>query len=147
MSVSEKELTLPKQPPQRTKQSGQKKFLDGTAPLPDKAFTTAMAHKEKLLEFDRTRFESVCLVYRYQIHDFDPLPSEHRTRVIDDESDYFNADGNKWLNPKQRDALRAKEKQLRESRHGPKREIKVTLDFAGRFLHFLKIIANSVDQL
>lgn len=38
----------------RNKQSG-KRFLDGTAPLPDKAFTTAMAHKEKLLEYDRTR--------------------------------------------------------------------------------------------
>lgn len=57
--------------------------------------------------------------------------SEHRTRVIDDESDYFNADSNKWLNPKQRDALRTKEKELRDSRHGSRRQIKVTLDFAG----------------
>ncbi|KAI9556441.1 hypothetical protein GHT06_016229 [Daphnia sinensis] len=113
MSSIEKEtLSQTNKPaPQRTKQSG-RGFLDGTAPLPDKAFTTAMAHKEKLLEFDRT--------------------SEHRTRVIDDESDYFNADGNKWLNPKQRDALRAKERELRESRHGSRRGMKVTLDFAGR---------------
>lgn len=61
-----------------------------------------------------------------------PMTSEHRTRVIDDESDYFNADSNKWLNPKQRDALRSKEQELRESRHGSKRAIKVTLDFAGK---------------
>jgi len=45
-----------------TKKSGNKSgnrssFLDGTAPLPDKAFTTAMAHKERLLEFDRTRYQ------------------------------------------------------------------------------------------
>ncbi|EFX82942.1 hypothetical protein DAPPUDRAFT_315992 [Daphnia pulex] len=113
MSACEKEALLQSNnaPAQRTKQSG-RRFLDGTAPLPDKAFTTAMAHKEKLLEFDRT--------------------SEHRTRVIDDESDYFNADSNKWLNPKQRDALRTKEKELRDSRHGSRRQIKVTLDFAGR---------------
>jgi len=75
---------------QRNKQSG-KRFLDGTAPLPDKAFTTALAHKEKLLEYDRT--------------------SEHRTRVIDDESDYFNT-GNNWLAPKQRDQIRAREQEV-----------------------------------
>lgn len=77
--------------------------------------------------------------------------SEHRTRVIDDESDYFNTDGNKWLAPKQRDILRAREQEvqllikskcsipkliffcpkLREKRHGTKRGIRVTLDFAG----------------
>jgi hypothetical protein len=58
MSACEKEALLQSNnaPAQRTKQSG-RRFLDGTAPLPDKAFTTAMAHKEKLLEFDRTRFE------------------------------------------------------------------------------------------
>ena len=38
--------------------------------------------------------------------------SEHRTRVIDDESDYFNTDGNKWLAPKQRDILRAREQEV-----------------------------------
>lgn len=52
--------------------------------------------------------------------------------MIDDESDYFNADGNKWLNPKQRDALRAKEREIRESRFGSQRAMKVTLDFAGK---------------
>jgi hypothetical protein len=58
MSACEKEALLQSNnaPAQRTKQSS-RRFLDGTAPLPDKAFTTAMAHKEKLLEFDRTRFE------------------------------------------------------------------------------------------
>lgn len=67
--------------------------------------------------------------------------SEHRTRVIDDESDYFNADGNKWLNPKQRDALRTKERELRESRHGSRRAMKVTLDFAGK-LHFYLLMSS-----
>lgn len=57
--------------------------------------------------------------------------SEHRTRVIDDESDYFNTDGNKWLTPKQREDLRAREKTLRDKRFGSKREMKVTLDFSG----------------
>lgn len=59
MTESEKEalLSASKAPPPRAKQSSKtvKKFLDGTAPLPDKAFKSAMAHKEKLLEYDRTR--------------------------------------------------------------------------------------------
>lgn len=55
MSECDKEALTNKVPAPRTKQSNKKTFLDGTAPLPDKAFTTAMAHKEKLLEFDRTR--------------------------------------------------------------------------------------------
>lgn len=56
--------------------------------------------------------------------------SEHRTRVIDDESDWFGT--NKWLAPKQRDLIRAKEEELRDKRFGSKRGVQVTLDFAGR---------------
>lgn len=137
MPANEKETysQANKPAPQRSKQSG-KGFLDGTAALPDKAFTTAMAHKEKLLEFDRTRFDGSSLRSRKTVRNWNGLSfdSEHRTRVIDDESDYFNADGNKWLNPKQRDALRSKERELRESRHGSRRGMKVTLDFAGKIL-------------
>lgn len=60
--------------------------------------------------------------------------------MIDDESDYFNIDGNKWLNPNQRDALRAKEKELREKRFGSRRgAVKVTLDFAGMKCYRLPI--------
>jgi len=61
--------------------------------------------------------------------------SEHRTRVIDDESDYFKSDANRWLDPKQKEMLRAREQELREKRHGPKKGIKVTLDFAGNCFH------------
>jgi len=91
---------------------------------PNEAFTNALAHKEKLLEYDRT--------------------SEHRTRVIDDESDYFKSDANKWLNPKQKEMLKAREQELRDKRHGSKREIRVTLDFAGRQLIEE---ANNFDEL
>lgn len=102
-------------PASAAKKGGKKKSGNAAAkPSPNEAFENALAHKERLLEYDRT--------------------SEHRTRVIDDESDYFKADGNRWLNPKQKEILRAREQELREKRHGSKREIKVTLDFAGRQL-------------
>jgi hypothetical protein len=65
MPASEREALQTKPPAQRTKQSG-RGFLDGTTPLPDKAFTTAMAHKEKLLEFDRTRFEKIYFFYNQE---------------------------------------------------------------------------------
>ena len=42
----------------------------------------ALANKERLLEYDAN--------------------SEKRTRIIDDESDYFAVDTNKWLTPQQR---------------------------------------------
>lgn len=72
----------------------------------------AIAHKEKLLEYDKS--------------------SARRTKVIDDESDYFASDANRWLTKKEREALRKKEEKLREKRFASQREMKVTLDFAGR---------------
>ncbi|EDO46391.1 predicted protein [Nematostella vectensis] len=72
----------------------------------------AIAHKNKLLEYDKT---SVC-----------------RTKVIDDECDYFSTDGNKWLSKKEKEQLTVKEEELRAKRHGSRRDMKITLDFAGR---------------
>jgi hypothetical protein len=72
----------------------------------------ALEHRDKLLDFDRT--------------------SEKRTRVIDDEMDYFASDTNQWLSREERKALKSKEEDLHEMRHGSRRNRKVTLDFAGR---------------
>jgi len=118
------EATKGKAPPAGTAKKGGKKKSGKAIADPNAAFTNALAHKEKLLEYDRT--------------------SGHRTRVIDDESDYFKSDANKWLNPKQKEVLRAREQELRDKRHGSRREIKVTLDFAGR--QFIEE-ANNFDEL
>ncbi|XP_075386980.1 activating signal cointegrator 1 isoform X2 [Tenrec ecaudatus] len=72
----------------------------------------AVKHKEKLLEFDRN--------------------SVRRTRVIDDESDYFASDSNQWLSKLEREALQKREEELRELRHASRLSKKVTVDFAGR---------------
>ena len=60
--------------------------------------------------------------------------SAKRTRVIDDEADYFATDSNQWLTRKQRSALSTKEAEVRAVRHAPRRgrSRQVTLDFAGR---------------
>ena len=78
----------------------------------DEGLQKAIAHKNRLIEYDKS--------------------GVRRTKVIDDECDYFASDTNRWLSKKERDALRKKEDELREKRHGSRREIKVTLDFAGR---------------
>ncbi|PFX33317.1 Activating signal cointegrator 1 [Stylophora pistillata] len=72
----------------------------------------AIAHKNRLIEYDKS--------------------GVRRTKVIDDECDYFASDTNKWLSKKERDALKKKEDELREKRYGSHRKMKVTLDFAGR---------------
>ncbi len=58
--------------------------------------------------------------------------SARRTQVIDDESDYFSTDSNRWLSQKERDMLRKREEELRSKRFASKKDRKITLDFAGR---------------
>ena len=72
----------------------------------------AIAHKNRLLEYGKSGIR--------------------RTKVIDDECDYFASDTNKWLSKKERDTLKKKEQEQREKRHGSPRQMKVTFDFAGR---------------
>merc|ERR1719228_1315709 len=72
----------------------------------------AMDNKERLLEFDAN--------------------CEKRTRVIDDESDYFAVDTNKWLTPQQREALRKKKEELHAEKHKSRLDRRITFDFAGR---------------
>lgn len=88
----------------------------------DKGLQKAIAHKNRLIEYDKS--------------------GVRRTKVIDDECDYFASDINRWLSQKERDALRKKEDELREKRHGSRREMKVTLDFAGR-----KVIDESEPEV
>ena len=49
-------------------------------------YQTALDNKERLLDYDAN--------------------SAKRTQIIDDESDYFSVDSNKWLTPQQREALK-----------------------------------------
>ncbi|XP_071512017.1 activating signal cointegrator 1-like [Diadema antillarum] len=85
---------------------------DGSATQSLSSIDKAIAHKERLIEYDKT--------------------SERRTQVMDDQSDYFSSDSNQWLSGKEKGDLRRREDELREQRHGSRLQKKFTLDFAGR---------------
>ena len=72
----------------------------------------ALENKERLLDYD--------------------VNCESRTQVIDDESDYFAVDTNKWLTPQQREALKQKKDDLQAERHKSRLDRRITFDFAGR---------------
>ncbi|KAJ8884242.1 hypothetical protein PR048_016099 [Dryococelus australis] len=84
------------------------KLVDIKAP---QNWEKALQHRDRLLEYDRT--------------------SERRTKVIDDESDYFAANS-VWLTKAEREKLQEKEAEMRAKRHASQRNKKITLDFAGR---------------
>ena len=58
--------------------------------------------------------------------------SAKRTQIIDDESDYFNVDTNKWLTPEQREAMKKRKEEQHEEKHKSRLDRKITFDFAGR---------------
>jgi len=91
------------------------KLMGGYKNLSSKAVSgvqIAVMNKNKLLEYDRN--------------------SERRTKVIDDESDYFSIDSYKWMTPEQKTKLKAREEELRQKRYGSRLDRKLDFDFAGR---------------
>ncbi|CAH1397362.1 unnamed protein product [Nezara viridula] len=79
--------------------------------LDNSALETALQLRDRLLEYDKT--------------------SEARTRVIDDESDYFSTNS-VWLTKEMKEELRKKEERLQELKHSRNRSL--ILDFTGRRL-------------
>ncbi|KAH9635853.1 hypothetical protein HF086_002413 [Spodoptera exigua] len=74
-----------------------------------KGWEAALSHRNRLLEYDRT--------------------SERRTRVTDDDSDYFNANS-VWLNATEKEKLEKYQQSLHEKKHGSRLNKKMTFDFA-----------------
>ena len=52
--------------------------------------------------------------------------------MIDDESDYFSVDSDRWLSASEKEALRSKQESLRERKYGSRLRRDVTLDIAGK---------------
>ena len=48
-----------------------------------------------------------------------------RTRVIDDECDYFSTNSDRWLSETERSALKTRETELRSSRFASRKDRKV----------------------
>ncbi|XP_024935817.1 activating signal cointegrator 1 isoform X2 [Cephus cinctus] len=78
---------------------------------PTKELEDSMKHRNKLLEYDRN--------------------SARRTKVIDDESDYYQANS-VWLSNAEREKLQKQEEATRAKKHGSRLNRKVILDLAGR---------------
>lgn len=74
------------------------------------AYNKAVAHKQKLLEYDRLDI--------------------HRSKVLDDESDYFQ--NTRWLSKSEKEVVHKKADERAEALHKSRLQTKVTLDFAGR---------------
>ncbi|GAB1605197.1 activating signal cointegrator 1-like isoform X1 [Argonauta hians] len=68
--------------------------------------------------------------YKNRLLDYDNT-SVKRTKVIDDDADYFSSDS-QWLSKSEREVLKRREDELRNIRFQSRRDRKVTLDFAGR---------------
>jgi len=80
--------------------------------LSTEAQSKAELHKNNLLEYDKT--------------------SEKRTQVIDDESDYFATDTDKWMTKDQRKKMKEREKEIWEQKHGSRLNKKYTIDFGAK---------------
>jgi hypothetical protein len=80
----------------------------------------AEIHKQKLLMFDRD--------------------SERRTRVFDDQADYFNTDNEAWLDPAELAKRRKARADADAARQRQRNTLTVTFDFAGR-----QIVAQTDD--
>jgi hypothetical protein len=100
--------------------------IDQSAQLSLNDIAQAVAFKDKLIEFDRTRFVfSHKILLKFIKLNF----SAQRTQVIDDAADYFDSN-NKWLSKQQRMKLEKLQTQLEDKKKT--NDKKITIDFAGR---------------
>ncbi|XP_068620300.1 activating signal cointegrator 1 [Battus philenor] len=90
-----------------------------------KGWEAAVSHRNRLLEYDRT--------------------SERRTRVTDDDSDYFSA-SSVWLSASERDKLQKYQQSLHDKKHASRLNKKMTFDFAGRQVVEDNTIDYEVDE-
>ncbi|XP_059059608.1 activating signal cointegrator 1 [Achroia grisella] len=90
-----------------------------------KGWEEALSHRNKLLEYDRT--------------------SERRTRVTDDDSDYFNVNS-VWMNSNEKEKLQKYQQELHDKKHASRLQKKMTFDFAGRQVVEDNTIDYEVDE-
>ncbi|GAV57831.1 zf-C2HC5 domain-containing protein [Cephalotus follicularis] len=81
------------------------------APLSDSE-AAAEAYAKRLVEYDRN--------------------SAARTTVIDDQSDYYEIEGNSWLSMEEKELLRKKKEEIEEAEEAQRNKVVVTFDLVGR---------------
>ncbi|KAL5747439.1 hypothetical protein ACOSP7_024442 [Xanthoceras sorbifolium] len=84
---------------------------EGLAPLSD-AEAAAEAYAKRLVEYDRD--------------------AAARTTVIDDQSDYYEIEGNSWLSKEEKELLQKKQEEVEEAERAKRNRVVVTFDLVGR---------------
>ncbi|XP_068638758.1 uncharacterized protein [Aristolochia californica] len=93
---------------------------DTLVPLSD-AEVVAEAFTKRLVDYDRN--------------------SAARTTVIDDQSDYYELEGNSWLSPEEKELLKQKKEELEEADRARRKKVIMTFDLVGR-----KVLMDGDDQ-
>ncbi|KAK7388947.1 hypothetical protein VNO78_23776 [Psophocarpus tetragonolobus] len=86
-------------------------------PLLSDAEAAAEAYAKRLVDYDRN--------------------SAARTTVIDDQSDYYEIDGNTWLSKEEKELLKKKQQEIEEAERAKRNRVVVTFDLVGR-----KVLVN-----
>ncbi|KAG6514980.1 activating signal cointegrator 1-like isoform X1 [Zingiber officinale] len=94
---------------------------DMAVPLSE-AEAAAEAYSKRLVEYDRN--------------------SAARTKVIDDQSDYYEIEGNSWLSAEEKQLIQKKKKEIEEADEARRGKVVVTFDLLGR-----KVILNKDEAL
>ncbi|KAK4804456.1 hypothetical protein SAY86_004273 [Trapa natans] len=95
--------------------------LDETVPIVSKTEAAAEAYAKRLVEYDRN--------------------SAARTTVIDDQSDYYEIEGNNWLTKEEKELLRKKQEEIEEAEQAKRSKVIISFDLVGR-----KVLVNE-DEL
>ncbi|XP_072982519.1 uncharacterized protein [Typha latifolia] len=98
---------------------------DVAVPLSD-AEAAAEAYAKRLVEYDRN--------------------SAARTKVIDDQSDYYEIEGNSWLSTEEKANLKKQQKEIDEAAEAQKGKVIVTFDLVGRKVVLNKDEASELES-
>ncbi|XP_054804898.1 uncharacterized protein LOC129307968 [Prosopis cineraria] len=84
---------------------------EGLPPLSE-AEAAAEAYAKRLVDYDRN--------------------SAARTTVFDDQSDYYEIDGNSWLSKEEKELLKKKQEEMEDAERAKRSKVVVTFDLVGR---------------
>lgn len=99
---------------------------------PNKNLEDSLKQRDKLLEFDRNRYVFITFVKIFYINCHKKLIySARRTKVIDDESDYYQSNSI-WLSHDERKKLQKREEEALARKHMSRLDKRVAIDFMGR---------------
>ncbi|MED6222198.1 hypothetical protein PIB30_062088, partial [Stylosanthes scabra] len=75
--------------------------------------------------------EAAAEAYAKRLVDYDRNAAA-RTTVIDDQSDYYEIDGNSWLSKEEKEMLKKKQEEMEEAERARRNKVVVTFDLVGR---------------